>query len=76
MKVYKWLKMKWNMSLGHDCSSCKYKQTSLSLKSIDHAYCQKHNSNIFDIFHEICIDWEEKKYEIPKTKIIKWDDEK
>lgn len=80
MKIFKWIKMKWNKSAGMTCVNCQHCERDILLKDIDHAYCKKHKSNIFNIYREICIDYADIKYDFSKydfsTHEINWDDEK
>ncbi len=76
MKFYDWIRLKWLIHTRHGCWDCNYgSRSSLDLFNIDRRYCEKHGSCVFNAYDEICKDWKEKQYNIPKTKIIKWDDE-
>lgn len=69
--------MKWNKSVGMTCVNCQHCERNILLKSIDHAYCKKHKSNIFNIYHEICIDYADAMEVIDfGIREIHWDDEK
>jgi hypothetical protein len=68
--------MKWNKSACMTCVDCQHcSRRNIFLKDINHAYCKKHNSNIFNIYYEICIDYADVKYDF-STHEIHWDDEK
>lgn len=75
MKLFKWIKMKWNKSAGMTCVYCQHCERNI-LKSTDHAYCKKHKSNLSNIYREICIDYEDIIYPDYSTHVIHWDDEK
>ena len=75
MRIFKEIKMRWNKLVGNTCNNCRYCQKNILFTDIHRAYCEKHNSNLFNIFREICIDYDD----IPvdrSTHIIRWDNEK